>query len=121
MSQYSLNSPFSLEDHVKTFINYLEVIIHPDGSIHYATPSHQEYLIKYLCKRDGITRNELMERTPIEYYCDFMTWLVKESGCVSVWNEFIVGDVLTKEQLSTLKALKEAGVYKGKLGEEDGK
>lgn len=36
-----LNSPFQINLHKSTFTNYLEVIIHLDGKIVYAVPSHQ--------------------------------------------------------------------------------
>ena len=35
-----LHAPFDLEIHKKTFIDYLEVIIRPDGTVEYAVPSH---------------------------------------------------------------------------------
>ena len=38
---YDLNSKFDIEQHKKKYINYLEVIIFPDGHIEYAVPSHQ--------------------------------------------------------------------------------
>lgn len=42
-----LHSPFNIETHKKTFVNYLEVVITSDGVIHYAIPSHQEFCINY--------------------------------------------------------------------------
>lgn len=42
-----LHSPFDIETHKKTFIDYLEVVITSDGVIHYAIPSHQEFCINY--------------------------------------------------------------------------
>ena len=45
---YDLHSPFDLQKHMETYINYLEVVIFPDGHIEYAVPSHQEKLIRVL-------------------------------------------------------------------------
>ena len=70
---YDLHSDFDIQKHKENFINYLEVVIHPDGSVHYAVPSHQEYLIRYICEHRNITREELEAKCPREYYCDFMT------------------------------------------------
>ncbi len=38
--KYSVYSDFDVRKHKKHFTDYLEVIIHPDGSVHYAVPSH---------------------------------------------------------------------------------
>lgn len=114
-SEYSVSSDFDINKHKNTFINYLEVIIHPDGSVHYAVPSHQEYLIKYICKQDGITREELEDSTPVEYYCDFMRWLCMQSGCISVWNKFLCLDQMTDAQRATLEVLKKEDLYKGDI------
>lgn len=114
MMEYSVYSPFDANKHAEHFINYLEVVIHPDGSVHYAVPSHQIYLIDYICKRDGITGDELISMCPPEYYCDFMTWLCMKSGCISVWNDFCYGfDQATHEQLEAMRKLKGMGLYKG--------
>lgn len=116
MMEYSVYSPFDANKHAEHFINYLEVIIHPDGSVHYAVPSHQGYLIDYICKRDGITEDELNNMCPSEYYYDFMTWLCMKSGCISVWNEFGCWlDQATPEQVKTMKMLKDMGLYKGEF------
>ncbi|WP_281790501.1 hypothetical protein [Faecalibaculum rodentium] len=108
--KYSVHSDFDIRKHKKHFTDYLEVIIHPDGSIHYAVPSHQEYMIRFICKRDGITRAQLEARCPREYYFDFMTWLCKESGCVSVWSDMIQAVSFTRAQVKALDQLREANV-----------
>lgn len=112
---YGLHSVFDIAKHKETFIRYLEVIIHPDGSIHYAVPSHQEYLIRYICQRDGITREQLLDQTPPEYYMDFMKWLCIRSGCVSIWNAAMKCDRLTRAQKRTIERLKAEGLYEGKI------
>lgn len=51
--KYDVYSKFDLEKHKKTFINYFETIINPDGTIEYAVPSHSEIVIrKYLEKKE---------------------------------------------------------------------
>lgn len=113
MTQYDvLNSPFNIETHKKTFVNYLEVIILPDGTVEYAIPSHQEKLISVCIERDGITRPELCDKCPPEYYCDFTKWLSLYSGCVSVWNNFIMGNP-NDLQAQALAELKNNGLYHG--------
>lgn len=109
-----LQGPFDIEIHKKAFTNYLEVIIHSDGSIHYAVPSHQEYLIRYIVKDQHITRDDLYDRVPREYYCDMLTYLCQESKCIAVWNGSYIGDP-NKAQLLTLRSLKINGLYKGSL------
>lgn len=38
--QRVLRSPFDIETHKATFVNYLEVCIDEGGTPHYAVPSH---------------------------------------------------------------------------------
>lgn len=40
--RYDLYHEFDPELHTKTYINYLEIVIHSDEYIEYAVPSHQE-------------------------------------------------------------------------------
>lgn len=110
---YDLNSPFDIEKHKQTFINYLEVIVFPDGHIEYAVPSHQEKLIAVCQDLLGVSRYELNNRCPKEYYFDFLTWLCNVSHCVSVWNTYIVcSDTvpLTDEQRTAISDLQSAGL-----------
>lgn len=109
-----LNSPFDIGVHKDTFINYLEVIIDNAGVIHYAVPSHQEWLIRYICERDNITRSDLMSMCPKEFWFCFIDWLVMIADCISVWGDFIIG-VPNEIQLSALKMLAMHGLYKGVL------
>ncbi len=113
MTEYEiLHAPFNVETHKKTFVNYLEVIILPDGTVEYAVPSHQEKLISVCINKDGITRKELGDKCPQEYYCDFTKWLCLYSGCVSVWDNFILGEP-NELQSQTLLELKKNGLYHG--------
>ena len=115
MSEYNLFSAFDIEKHKATYINYLEVIIDPSGIVHYATPSHQEFLIKMACERANITREQLNNQCPREYYFDFMRWLIIRTGAVAVWNEHCMAVDPNIKQIATLRKLKMAGLYKGAI------
>lgn len=113
--EYSVYSDFDMEQHKKTFINYLEVVIDENGKIMYAVPSHQEKLIKLACQKQKVTREELNAMCPQEYYFDFVTWLCKVSGACAVWNYHIEKYRLTEQQIKALKALKDNGLYCGEI------
>ena len=108
-----LGGPFDAATHKRVFTNYLEVIIRDDGTIEYATPSHQEKLISILMDKNSLTRDELNASCPRKFWCDFMTWLTMESGCIAVWNNSIQG-VPNQEQQDALFYLKKVGLYTGK-------
>ena len=107
---YDLHSPFDIQKHKETYINYLEVVIFPDGHIEYAVPSHQEKLIAICMKELGVSRYELERMCPKEYYFDFQVWLCNMCGCVSVWDRYIVQSdttPLTQEQKDTIELLQQ--------------
>lgn len=87
--QIVLHSPFDIETHKKTFINYLEAVITSDGVIHYAIPSHNEFCYKMIMKDFGFeTRDELYSfinkrNVDITQFCKV---------CM-VWNNRIIGYV----------------------------
>ena len=113
---YDLNSKFDIEQHKKHFKNYLEVIIYSDGHVEYAVPSHQEKLISICREKLHKSRDEINDMCPPEYYGDFIVWLCNISGCVSVWDNFIMKsdtEQLTNAQYNTLTALKNAGIFSG--------
>ena len=113
MTDYEImNQPFDIETHKANFIDYLEVIIEPKGTVHYAVPSHQEFMICYACKRDGISREELENLVPCEFYADLLTWLSGYTGCIAVWNRRIAGEPNLRQK-ATLKKLKLAGLCHG--------
>lgn len=114
MSSEVLRRPFDIEIHKKTFINYLEVVIKEDGSVVYAVPSHQEKLIALSCEKLDVTRDELNDLCPPEYYFDFMNWLCQVSGCVSLWNTYMVG-VANSKQVATIEKIIEEGLYRGEI------
>ena len=90
-------------------------MVDPDGAVHYAVPSHQEYAIAEACRKLGVTRQELSDMTPKEYYFDWLTWLLMQCGCMAVWNDWFICPAPTKGQIGTLRKLKMAGVYRGKV------
>ena len=115
MSKYDVYCDFDLEKHKETYVNYLEVMIDKDGKIMYAVPSHQEKAIAMACEAKGINRAELEKMCPKEYYFDFLTWLLMQSGAMAVWNQYYQCYNVTRAQYASLRRLKLAGVYKGTL------
>lgn len=116
MSTYDVYSKFDIEKHTKTYPYYTEVVIHPDGEIEYAVPSHQEKLIEICMRNLNLkTRQELYDMCPKEYYCDVIQWLCNISNRVSVWYEFAMfpKDGITIPQRKALKLLKEYKCFTG--------
>ena len=105
-----LLKPFDIQTHKATFTRYLEVIIDETGTVHYAVPSHQEWLIKKACEIRHCSREELNNQVPPEYYCDFVNWLCQITGCISVWNDFYEGTP-NEAQRSKLDELEENGLF----------
>lgn len=87
-----LHSKFDIKVHKKTFVNYLEVIMMPDGQIEYAVPSHSEKLISVAMKMKNCSRSKLYDMCPEEYYFDVNTWLCNETGCLAIWDNRVVGN-----------------------------
>ena len=113
--EYTVYSDFDIEQHKKTFIHYLEVVIDENGKIMYAVPSHQEKLISLACERLNVTREELNAICPQEYYFDLMKWLCKISGACAVWENFVKCNKLTERQIMALQMLKDSGLYLGEI------
>lgn len=65
----------------------------------------------------GWTRQELSDACPEEYYGDFVTWLCKISGCISVWENFIQFWEINELQFSILKELQKEDLYFGNMPE----
>lgn len=53
-----LHSPFDIKVHKQTFINYLEVVISPEGVVEYAVPSHVEKLLQIFMSKYSFTDRE---------------------------------------------------------------
>lgn len=121
MAEYSIYSPFDLEQHKKTYTNYLEVIIAEDGTIMYAVPSHQHKLISMACARNNESKEELAARCPRSLFFDYMDYLCGEAKAVAVWNDRYVAVNPTSKQIAALRRLKLAGVYTGEVPKWRGK
>ena len=59
-----------------------------------------------------ITREELENLVPCEFYADLLTWLSRYTGCIAVWNRCIAGEP-NLHQKAVLRKLKLAGLYHG--------
>lgn len=109
-----LHGDFDINTHKETFVDYLEVIITPEGKVLYAIPSHLEKLIEIYMNMRGYTDrqivyNEIMDS--MEAPIDFLT---KNTGCASVWFNGYIGDA-NDVQISKLRELRVAGVYRGEI------
>lgn len=113
--EYDVYCNFDLDKHKQKYVNYLEVMIEEDGTVRYAVPSHQEWAIGAACRKLGIDRDELSDRTPKEYYFDWLTWLLMQSGAMAVWNNIYSCYNPTRAQYNALRRLKLGGVYHGPL------
>ena len=110
---YDLHSDFDIQQHKATYINYLEVVVFPDGHVEYAVPSHQEKLIAVCMEKLQVGRYTLENMCPREYHFDFLVWLCNISECVSVWNNYVVKSdkvPLTAAQKDKLAELKNEGL-----------
>lgn len=108
--------PFDIGRHKSVRYLSLEVMIAKDGTIYYAEPSHQEFLIAKAMVQNKMTREELMDACPPEYYANFMDWLIPMSGgYIPVWEIGVLDVSITKEQASALRRLKMAGLYRGAI------
>lgn len=107
--------PFDIERHKSLpYHTPIEVMIGPSGDISYAFPSHQEFLINKAMKKNGWTREQLMDACPPAYFFDFMRWLIPESGgFIPVWEIGVLDYPLTKPQQAALRKLKLHGLYRG--------
>lgn len=111
--QEVLRSPFDIETHRETFVSYLEVCIDREGTVHYAVPSHQTWLLRRYMEQEGFaTEDDAWQAVP--EYADVLSALVEETGCVPVWRTFYVGEP-NKRQMAALRRLKIAGLYEGRL------
>lgn len=117
-AQIVLRNPFNIEVHKLTFINYLEVVIAPDGVIEYAVPSHVEKLLSIYMEQKNITDREeavsLLEEPSLRL--GYIECLSKETGYISVWDHgYVTGCKPTQKQLNALKTLKLNGLYHGRI------
>ena len=112
---YDVHSKFDLAQHLKTYVNYLEVVVLEDGTVEYAVPSHQEKLIQIACEKLHCTRQELVDQCPPEYYGDFIVWLCQQTKAVSLWTNCVQYYKFNMKQFHVVSALKASGAYTGPL------
>lgn len=108
-TEYSVHSTFDIEKHRQTFIDYFEAVLMADGTVQYAVPSHQEKLIKIGSEQYGKSRDDFIEMCPPEAYCDYMEWLCDTTGCVAMWNRFVIGKP-NQFQIDKINELIDAGI-----------
>ena len=87
-AQEVLRGPFDVETHKETFVNYFEAVARPDGSVEYAVPSHQEKLKRVMREAGRDPEGEC----PREFWADYLTWLMRETGCVCLWAHGYMGE-----------------------------
>lgn len=109
-----LNSKFDIKTHSETFINYLEVVILEDGTVEYATPSHQNKVMSIMSSQRGISVTDIWDMCPLEYYADVHTWLCLETKTIMVWNNRYEGTPNDK-QLKSLLMLMDCKLYTGEI------
>lgn len=85
------------------YICYCEALIHPDGSVSYAVPSHELALVK--CT--GLSLSEVSDIIPL--YADVGSWLVGYTGCVLLWYDYCKFGRLTLEQVCSFNKLLSSG------------
>lgn len=109
-----LHGEFSIDTHKQTFVNYLEVCIDTVGRVHYAVPSHTEWLVRRYTDIFLCTREQAMNDVPPESYGDVAEWFCSATYCIAVWNDHYIGKP-NIYQLDALRKLKEAGLYSGEV------
>lgn len=106
-----LNSPFDVKKHKEVFIDYLEVVIFPDGKIEYAVPSHSEKIYQIYMKKHNLSRTELYNKMIKNNLC--VTDLASELRIILVWkNKFICNFIPTQMQCNSIDILKKNNLLK---------
>lgn len=109
---YNLHSKFDIQQHKKHHVNYLEVIVRPDGTVEYAVPSHQEKLIAVACEMQNKTRKQIGDECPPEFYFDFCKYLCNITGCISLWDRHMIApDTITQFQYRKLAELQKEKLF----------
>lgn len=104
--QYDLYHRFDPKLHKQKYIHYLEVVIDKNGVVHYAVPSHQEYLIFECCRQMKLSRDEVLKKAPVY---DFLDWLMKQTDLILVWSDNYLGKA-NEKQKETLQMLIDEGL-----------
>ena len=111
---YSVYCDFDPVKHKKKYINYLEVLILESGKVVYAVPSHQMKAEQLAAEKLGISREDLVNNCSEKAKCDWLNWLLQQSGSIAVWTEGYIGNP-NDRQKATLKRLKLYGIYSGPI------
>lgn len=106
-----LRSPFEVEAHKETFVDYLEVMVDVLGGVHYAVPSHQRFMEHAIIRHWGLESIEDVWAQCGDLF-DYFDWLLEQTGCVAVWNDRVCGK-LNEAQHRTLMMLEREGLYRG--------
>ena len=110
MKEYNLHSKFNYKKHSETYICYCEVVIMPNGTVHYAVPSHSEFLTNAYCAKHNVTRKELYEYLYNEHNYALLPYdfLINKLHAVCVWYEHFEGRP-NKKQQRVLNKLQDTG------------
>lgn len=85
---------------IKKYKCYCEIIITPEGDIHYANPSH----IYKLIALTGESENEINNKMPTS--ASPIHWLVEYTECCAVWYDYLIMPFnYTETQVSVIKEL----------------
>lgn len=106
MPEYNLHSKFNYKKHSETYICYCEVVIMPNGTVHYAVPSHLEFLMNTYCDKYNMTRKALYDYL-YDYNVPF-NFLLYELHAVCVWYNYYEGTP-NKKQQRVLNKLQDTG------------
>lgn len=99
-----LHEPFNIHTHVKHFHYYCEVIIHRDGKIEYAVPSHEIKLFEIYARIHNISIDTAMRL--LSQQNDPTEFAMHDTGCIYVWYDHLYNATnLTDEQHEALKML----------------
>ena len=94
-----LQGPFDVETHKRSFTNYLEAVVLADGTVEYAVPSHQEKLKRVMRESGRDPEGEC----PREFWADYLTWLMNETGCVCLWSNGYMGEPNARQRQAILR------------------
>lgn len=115
---YNCNySQFDIVQHAKAYINYLQVIITPEGEIRYAVPGMGAAMRKYYAETHSSQETEEAQN---RVDSGMTTW-IDETGCIEVWNDRVYGkyNQAQKQSLVKLKNAKyehtHTRLYKGEI------
>ena len=104
---------FKVDEFIRqhNYICYCEAIIHPNGEIEYAIPSHTMKMEEITLSLTGMTHEELNNAIPI--YDSPLQWMINRTGCIALWYDGAIipeNTNITDKQREVIKLL-----YKNKI------